>query len=324
MNVLVTGGAGFLGSFLVDALIGRGDEVTVIDDVSSGAEWKIAHHLSNPKFIFVRDSILNRTIMDDLVSRCDMAYHLGAIVGVHHYVVNPYAVLNVNVNGTQLILQLCHKYNKKVLFASTSEIYGRNPKIPFKEDDERVLGSTNIDRWCYSTSKAVGEHFCFAYKKLGLKMAIVRFFNIYGPRMDKLDTGRVITIFLANILRNEPVTVIGDGSQTRSFTYVEDGIRGMMAAAERPEGEGEVFNIGSNVETTILDLAKKMIVIAGSTSTVSFVKQESVYGKSYEDVPRRVPDPSKAAERLKFTASTSLDEGLRRTIEWFKAQQGLT
>ena len=324
MKVLVTGGAGFLGSFLVDALLGRGDEVSVIDDVSSGAEWKIAHHLSNPRLIFVRDSILNRTIMDDLISRCDMVYHLGAIVGVHHYVVNPYAVLNVNVNGTQLILQLCHKYNKKVLFASTSEIYGRNPKIPFKEDDERVLGSTKIDRWCYSTSKAVGEHFCFAYKKLGLKMAIVRFFNVYGPRMDKLDTGRVITIFLAKILRNEPVTVIGDGRQTRCFTYVEDGIRGMMAAAERPEGEGEVFNIGSNVETTILDLAKKMIAIAGSTSTISFVKQESVYGHSYEDVPRRVPDPAKTTERLKFTASTSLDEGLRRTIEWFKTQQGIT
>lgn len=318
MKVLVTGGAGFLGSFLVEALLARGDEVTVIDDVSSGAESKIVHHLPNPRFAFVRDSILNHHIMDDLISRCDMVYHLGAVVGVHHYVINPYAVLNVNVNGTQLILQLCHKYGKKVLFASTSEIYGRNPKIPFKEDDERVLGSTRIDRWCYSTSKAVGEHFCFAYKKLGLKMTIVRFFNVYGPRMDALDTGRVITIFLAKILRNEPVAVIGDGRQTRCFTYVDDAIQGMMAAAERPEGEGDVFNIGTNRETTIRELAETMIALAGSRSTIKLVPQEDVYGTSYEDVPRRVPDITKAQRLLKFTATTPLDEGLRRTIEWFK------
>ena len=321
MKVLVTGGAGFLGSFLVDALMARGDEVTVLDDVSSGAEFKIVQHKDNPRFAFVRDSVLNRTMMDDLISRCDVVYHLGAIVGVHHYVINPYAVLNVNVNGTQLVLQLCHKYGKKVVFASTSEIYGRNPRIPFGEDDERVLGSTKIDRWCYSTSKAVGEHFCFAYKKLGLKMAIVRFFNVYGPRMDALDTGRVITIFLAKILRDEPVAVIGDGSQTRCFTYVDDGIRGLMAAGERPEGEGEVFNIGSNVEVPIVELAKQMIKLAGSRSTVKFVKQEAVYGASYEDVPRRVPDIAKAKRLLDFTATTSLDDGLRRTIDWFKAQR---
>ncbi len=318
MKVLVTGGAGFLGSFLVDALMARGDEVAVLDDVSSGAEFKIAQHLGQPRFTFVRDSILNRTILDDLISRCDLVYHLGAIVGVHHYVINPYAVLNVNVNGTQHVLQLCHKYGKKVLFASTSEIYGRNAKLPFSEDDDRVLGSTAIDRWCYSTSKAVGEHFCFAYKKLGLRMAIVRFFNVYGPRMDKLDTGRVITIFLAKILRNEPVAVVGDGRQTRSFTYVEDAIRGTLAAAERPEGEGEVFNIGSNAEIPIVELAKRMIALAGSKSTITFVPQEQVYGRSYEDVPRRVPDIRKAQQRLQFTAATSLDEGLRRTIDWFK------
>jgi len=322
VNILVTGGAGFLGSFLVDTLIARGDEVAVLDDVSAGAESKVIQHKANPRFSFVRDSILNRDILDDLISRCDMVYHLAAVVGVHHYVINPYAVLNVNVNGTQHVLQLCHKYGKKVLLASTSEIYGRNPKIPFQEDDERVLGATSIDRWCYSTSKAVGEHFCFAYKKLGLRMSIVRFFNVYGPRMDRLDTGRVITIFLARILRNEPVAVIGDGRQTRCFTYVEDAIRGMMAAAERPEGEGEVFNIGSNHEVSIVELAKKMIALAGSTSTLTFVKQEDVYGNSYEDVPRRVPDITKAKQRLNFAATTPLDEGLKRTIDWFKAQRG--
>jgi len=322
VNILVTGGAGFLGSFLVDTLIARGDEVAVLDDVSAGTESKVIQHKANPRFSFVRDSILNRDILDDLISRCDMVYHLAAVVGVHHYVINPYAVLNVNVNGTQHVLQLCHKYGKKVLLASTSEIYGRNPKIPFQEDDERVLGATSIDRWCYSTSKAVGEHFCFAYKKLGLRMSIVRFFNVYGPRMDRLDTGRVITIFLARILRNEPVAVIGDGRQTRCFTYVEDAIRGMMAAAERPEGEGEVFNIGSNHEVSIVELAKKMIALAGSTSTLTFVKQEDVYGNSYEDVPRRVPDITKAKQRLNFAATTPLDEGLKRTIDWFKAQRG--
>lgn len=318
MKALVTGGAGFLGSFLVDRLLAKGYEVTALDDVSSGDELKIFHNFKNPGFHFVRDSILNRNIMDDLIAKCDIVYHFGAVVGVHHYVINPYAVLNVNINGTFIVLQLAHKYNKKVCFASTSEVYGRNTDVPFKEDHDRVLGSTKIDRWCYSTSKAAGEHFCFAFSKMGLPVVIYRFFNIYGPRMDKLDTGRVITIFMGKVLRHEPVTVVGDGSQIRCFTYVDDATEGIILGSEKKEAEGEVFNIGANAETSILELAKMMIKISGSKSKIEYVAQEQVYGKSYEDIQRRVPDVSKAKRVLGFQAKTPLDVGLEKTIAWFK------
>ncbi len=321
MRMLVTGGAGFLGSHLVDTLLAQGHEVATLDDVSAGAEEKIMQHRDKRQFRFVRDSVLNTAIMDGLVNRCEMVYHLAAVVGVHHYVINPYAVLNVNVNGTQIVLQLAHKYGRKVLFTSTSEVYGRNPKVPYGEDDDRVLGSTRIDRWCYSTSKAVGEHFCFAYQKLGLPIVIVRYFNVYGPRMDKLDTGRVVTIFLGKMLRNEPVTVIGDGSQTRCFTYVDDAVQGTLLAGQQPEALGHIFNIGSDRETTVLELAQRMIALAGSSSKIVFVPQEQVYGNSYEDIQRRVPDASRAERVLGWRATTSLDAGLKRTIDWFKAQQ---
>ena len=207
MKVLITGGAGFLGSHLGDAFLKRGDEVFVLDEAK---DFKIRHNLGNPKFHYIRDSILNEEILDGLIFKSDLVYHMAAVVGVEHYVGDPYNVLNVNINGTQNVLKTAFKYNKKVVFASTSEVYGRNPNIPFKEDDDRVLGSTKIDRWCYSTSKAAGEHFCFAYHKMGLPVVVVRYFNIYGPRLDKIDVGRIITIFMGQILRNEPLTVIGD------------------------------------------------------------------------------------------------------------------
>ena len=321
MRILITGGAGFLGSHLVDALLARGHEVVALDDVSAGAEEKILQHRDRRQFQFVRDSVLNEAVADGCINRCEAVYHLAAVVGVHHYVINPYAVLNVNVNGTQIVLRAAHKYGRKVLFTSTSEVYGRNPRVPYGEDDDRVLGSTRIDRWCYSTSKAVGEHFCFAYRKLGLQTAIVRYFNVYGPRMDKLDTGRVVTIFLGAILRNEPVKVVGDGSQTRCFTYVDDAVEGTIRAAELPAGEGDIFNIGTDRETTILALAQRMIALAGSSSTIVTVPQEQIYGKSYEDIQRRAPDVHRAERLLGWRASTSLDEGLRKTIAWFKAQQ---
>src|SRR5207249_63911 len=212
MKVLITGGGGFLGSHLTDAFLDRGDEVFILE---TGLTLKVKHRIGDPRLHFVRDSVFNEAILEGLIGRVDLVYHLAAVVGVEHYVGDPYEVLNVNVNGTQNVLKLAFKHSKRVVFSSTSEVYGRNPKIPFGEDDDRVLGSTRIDRWCYSTSKAVGEHFCFAYAKMGLKTTIVRYFNVYGPRLDAIDVGRVITIFIGQALRNEPVTVIGDGSQTR-------------------------------------------------------------------------------------------------------------
>src|ERR1700758_1761192 len=242
MRILITGGAGFLGSHLADAFIARGDEVFVLD---TGSIAKVRHLLNEPRFHYIHDTIFNLELIDTLVARVDLVYHLAAVVGVEHYVGDPYQVLNVNVNGTQAVLKLAFKHQKRVVFSSTSEVYGRNPKIPWSEDDDRVLGSTRIDRWCYSTSKAIGEHFCFAYAKMGLKTTIVRYFNVYGPRLDAIDVGRVITIFIGQALRNEPVTVIGDGSQTRCFTYVTDAIAATVQAGLKEEAVGEVFNIGN-------------------------------------------------------------------------------
>ena len=319
MKILITGGAGFLGSHLTDAFLARGDEVTILDVIT---DLKVRHHLANPRFHYVRESVFNAEILDGLVLRADLVYHLAAVVGVEHYVADPYEVLNVNINGTQAVLRAAYKYSRKVVMASTSEVYGRNLKIPFSEDDDRVLGSTRVDRWCYSTSKAAAEHFCFAYHHLGLPVVVIRYFNVYGPRLDKLDVGRVVTIFMGQVLRGEPVTVIGDGRQTRCFTYVEDAIRATVTAGIEPRAIGQIFNIGSDREISILELAETMIRAAGSSSPIIFVKQEAVYGDRYEDVPRRVPALLLMHEILGVRAETSLEEGLRRTIGWFRAGNG--
>jgi UDP-glucose 4-epimerase len=316
MKVLITGGGGFVGSHLADAFVGRGDEVFILD---TGTVNKVRHLMGNPAFHYIRDSIFNAEILEGLIVKCDLVYHLAAVVGVEYYVGDPYEVLNVNVNGTQNVLKLAFKHQKKVVFGSTSEVYGRNPKVPWREDDDRVLGSTRIDRWCYSTSKAVGEHFCFAYHHMGLPVTITRYFNVYGPRLDRLDVGRIITIFMGQVLRDQPLTVIGDGTQTRCFTYIDDAVQATIAAGIAPGTDGDVFNIGTDVETSIAELARLMIEIAGAKSTVQFVTQESVYGSSYEDIPRRVPDNTKMREVLGVHADTPLREGLRRTIEWFRS-----
>ena len=318
MKVLITGGGGFVGSHLADAFLARGDEAFILD---TGSVIKTKHLMGNSRFHYVRDSIFNLEILEGLIAKCDLVYHLAAVVGVEHYVGDPYEVLNVNVNGVQNVLKLAFKHQKKVVFGSTSEVYGRNPKVPWSEDDDRVLGSTRIDRWCYSTSKAVGEHFCFAYGHMGLPVTITRYFNVYGPRLDRLDVGRIITIFMGQMLRNEPLTVIGDGMQTRCFTYIDDCIRATIAAGVAPGTDGQVFNIGTNVETTILDLAKAMIEAGGSKSKIDFVTQESVYGASYEDIPRRVPDVTHMETILGVHADTPLVDGLRKTIEWFRTTQ---
>jgi UDP-glucose 4-epimerase len=315
MKVLITGGGGFVGSHLADAFIARGDQVFVLDN---GSVAKVRHLMGTPGFHYVRDSVFDLEILEGLIAKADLIYHLAAVVGVEHYVGDPFEVLNVNVNGTQAVLKLAFKHQRKVVFSSTSEVYGRNPKVPWSEDDDRVLGSTRIDRWCYSTSKAVGEHFCFAYHSMGLPVTVVRYFNVYGPRLDQLDVGRVITIFLGQALRGEPLTVIGDGQQTRCFTYVDDAVRATIAAGVAPGTDGEAFNIGNDVENTILELAEQTIAVSGSSSRIEFVPQATVYGASYEDIGRRVPEVTKMHRVLGVRAETSLADGLRRTVEWFK------
>jgi nucleoside-diphosphate-sugar epimerase len=317
MKVLITGGAGFLGSHLSEALLERGLEVTVLDPAS---DRKVQHLKSNRRFRVVRESVLHRDMLEGLVRWADVVYHMAAVVGVEHYVGDPYQVLNVNINGTQDVLNAAFRHGRKVVFASTSEVYGRNTAVPFDEDSDRVLGSTRIDRWCYATSKAAGEHFCFAFGRLGLPVVVLRYFNVYGPRLDQMDRGRVITIFMGQLLRNEPITVIGDGAQTRTFTYVDDAIRATVAASLRDDAVGHAINVGSDHETSIRDLAETMVRLSGSRSPIVFVPQESVYGSGYEDIPRRVPSVQRMRELLGVQADVELEHGLSQTIEWFKRQ----
>jgi UDP-glucose 4-epimerase len=318
MRVLITGGAGFLGSHLADAFIARGDEVFVLD---TGAIAKVRHLLNEPRFHYIQDTIFNLELIDSLTARVDLIYHLAAVVGVEHYVADPYATLHVNVNGTQNLLRAAYKHTKKVVFSSTSEVYGRNPKVPWKEDDDRVLGATTIDRWCYSTSKAVGEHFCFAYHKLGLPVTVVRYFNIYGPRLDKVDVGRLFTIFMGQLLRGADLTVIGDGAQTRCFTYVTDAVAATVAAGLNPAADGQAINIGVDHETSVLEFARLMLELYGPCkSQIKFVSQAEIYGNSYEDIPRRVPDNTKMRTLLGVEPKVSLRDGTRLAMDWFRKE----
>jgi UDP-glucose 4-epimerase len=317
MKVLVTGGAGFVGSHLAEALLARDQEVTVLD---LAPDAKVRHLKGHAGFRVIRESVLNRDILESLVSWADLVYHLAAVVGVEHYVGDPYQVLTVNINGTQDVLAAAFRHGRKVVFSSTSEVYGRNVAVPFDEDSDRVLGSTRIDRWCYATSKAAAEHLCFAFGRMGLPVVVLRYFNVYGPRLDRMDRGRVITIFMGQLLRGEPLTVIGDGSQTRAFTYVDDAVRATVEAGIRPEAVGQAINVGSDEEVSIRDLAERMVRVSGSSSPVIFVPKEAVYDRGYEDIPRRVPAVRRMQELLGMRAEVPLDEGLRRTIEWFKRQ----
>ena len=318
MRILITGGAGFLGSHLSDAFISRGDEVFVLD---TGSIAKVRHLLEEPRFHYIHDTIFNLELVDGLVAKVDLIYHLAAVVGVEYYVADPYETLNVNVNGTQNVLKAAYKYNRKVVFSSTSEIYGRNPKVPWREDDDRVLGATTIDRWCYSTSKAVGEHFCFAYHKLGLPVTVLRYFNVYGPRLDRVDVGRLFTIFMGQLLRGTDLTVIGDGSQTRCFTFVSDAVAATVAAGLKAAVNGHAVNVGVEVETPVHEFAELMLELyGGAKSKIRFVSQEEIYGASYEDIPRRVPDNTKMRKLLGVDPKISLREGTAMAIEWFRRE----
>ncbi|HXH27449.1 MAG TPA: NAD-dependent epimerase/dehydratase family protein [Candidatus Polarisedimenticolia bacterium] len=316
MRVLVTGGSGFLGSHLCEALLDEGVEVRALDRDDGS---KVRHLLGRDGFQFHRGSILDPERVGDLVRRVDAVYHFAAIVGVEHYVKSPHEVLDVNFNGTRIVLEAAQKHGARVIFASTSEVYGRNPSVPFREEDDRVLGSTRIDRWCYSTSKAAAEHLCFAYARLGLPVTVLRFFNVYGPRLDRLDAGRVLTIFMGQILRGRPLTVIGDGTQTRCFTFVSDAVRAVLAAGTLPAAAGGIFNVGTEQETTILSLAHTLLDIAGRPrSFLTFVPARAVYGPSYEDIPRRVPDTTRMRTILGVEPRVGLRDGLTRTLAWYR------
>ncbi len=318
MKALVTGGAGVIGSHLVDELIERDYKVVVIDNLSRGKIDNIKHNIDKPNFKFINDTILNEDLMRDLIKDVNIVFHLAAVVGVKHIIDDPLQGIVTNVKGTENVLKFSFRYWKRVIFASTSEIYGKSQKIPFKEDGERVLGSTRVVRWSYSTAKALDEHLAFSYFQKGLPVTIVRYFNSYGPRLDENGYGSVIARFIVQSLKNEQITVHGDGNQTRCFTYISDTVNGTLLAAEKEEAIGEVFNVGNIEETSILNLAKTIKEMTNSNSEIIFVPYEDYFGAGYEETMRRLPDINKIKTMLGFVPMVGLKEGLAKTIEWAK------
>lgn len=321
MKILVTGGAGFIGSNLVDVLMDRGHEVTVLDNLSVGQAGNIEHHLENDRFHFVNDSILNASILERLVRQADLIYHLAAVVGVKYVVEDPLGAIITNVRGTENVLELAFKYWVRTIIASSSEIYGKSTNVPLREDGDRVLGPTTVGRWSYSDAKAIDEYFALAYAKKGLPVTIVRYFNAYGPRLDPKGYGSVIAKFTSQALQGQPLTVFDDGKQTRCFTYVADTIEGTIRAATTREAAGHVFNIGSDREISINELARLIQRLTDSGAEIIHIPYSSAYGLRFEETRRRVPDVSHAREILGFEAQTPLEEGLQRTLEWFQTQK---
>ena len=321
MKALVTGGAGYIGSHLVDRLLRDGHRVTILDDLSVGKLAHIEGHRSNPLFRFLEGSILDKSLVQEALRGCDLVFHLAAMVGIRYIVDDPLWGMMVNVRGTEIVLEEAAEAGCPFILASSSEVYGKNAKIPFSEEGDRTLGPTWVARWSYSTAKALDEHLALAYHaQRGLLVTILRYFNSYGPRLDPRGYGSVVAKFITQALRGEPLTVHGDGQQTRSFTYIDDTVEGTVLAAEKKEARGQVFNIGRREETTILRLAQMVKDIVLSPSEIVFVPHSQVYGREFEDTPRRVPDTAKAERILGFKAKVSLPEGLPRTIDWFRSR----
>ncbi len=318
-DVLVTGGAGFIGSHLVERLLEEGSRVTVLDDLSTGDERNLGARSGDPRLTVVRGSVLDAPLVDELVAANGLVYHLAAAVGVRHIVDDPLGSLMTNVRGTENVLASCHAHAVRVLVASTSEVYGRSAEVPFREDGERVLGPTWVHRWSYSTAKALDEHLAFAYLDRGLAVSVVRYFNSYGPRIRETGYGSVIARFASQALKGAPITVHGDGQQTRCFTYVSDTVDATIRAGTLPSAVGQVVNVGSDREITVSELARRVRDGLGSSAEIVLVPYEQDYPRGFEDTRRRVPDLTRAVELLGFRAQVTLEEGLARTLEWCRA-----
>ena len=322
MRVLITGGAGFVGSHLADRYLARGDEVVVIDDLSTGSILNIRHHKDNPKFRYVIDSVHNAPVMAELVDECDVVVHLMAAVGVKLIVESPVRTIETNVDGTQAVLEHAAKKKKRVLVASTSEVYGLSTKVPFSEEDPLVLGASAKGRWSYACSKLLDEFLALAYyKEKDVPVTVVRLFNTVGPR----QTGRygmVIPSFVNQALSNEPITVYGDGTQSRCFGYVGDVVDALVKLLDRTESIGEVYNIGSTEEVTIAELAEIVKVQTGASSEIVMVPYEEAYDEGFEDMPRRVPDISKVKAAIGYDPKSTLEEIIDLVIEFQQERRG--
>jgi len=315
-TVLVTGGAGFIGSHLVDFLLAKGHRVIVLDDLSTGSRANLAQAIENPRCRFVEGTVLDSKLVNDLVGEASLVFHLAAVVGVKNVVENPRRGIEVNVGGTENVLRAAARFGARVVLASSSEVYGMSREIPFTEDGPRVLGPTEVQRWSYAASKALDEHLGLSYAAEGLPVTSVRYFNAYGPRIDESGYGSVIARFIAQAFRGEPLTLYGDGNQTRSFTYIDDAVMGTYLAGTHKNAPGEIFNIGSGAETSIRELAVEICNQIGVEPVFKYVPFEKVYGPAFQDVYRRVPSIEKAKRMLGFQPLTDLKEGLAKTIAW--------
>ncbi len=318
MVALVTGGAGFIGSHVAEQLLKMGNRVLVIDNLSTGKRENISHLEGDEKFSFIQGTILNEPLMERLVNECDIIYHLAAAVGVEFIIGNPIRSIEINVLGTEIVLRLAEKNKKRIIIASSSEIYGKNQKEVFTESDGRVLGTTLTHRWSYSCSKALGEFLALAYwREKCLPVIIVRLFNTCGPRQ-RGNYGMVVPRFIEQAISGKPITIYGDGNQTRSFAYISDVVNGMISLASHPGAVGEIFNMGGEQEIAISDLAKKVKGLSKSNSEIVYLPYEKVYGEGFEDMRHRIPDTTKIRNLIGYVSRVGLDDALKKTIEYHR------
>jgi UDP-glucose 4-epimerase len=324
-SYLVTGGAGFIGSHLCDSLVRQGHHVVAIDDLSTGKLENIQHLKPLPNFQFVRETITNLQVLDRLTSQASIVVHLAAAVGVKLIVEDPVHTIETNIMGTEAVLTTANRYGCKVLIASTSEVYGKGVKVPFSEDDDRLMGSTTHSRWAYATSKAVDEFMGLAYhRQFGLPVVIMRFFNTVGPRQTG-QYGMVVPRFVQRALRNEPLEVYGDGNQSRCFADVSDVVGAVVKLSQNEQAVGQVFNVGNTEEVTIAELARRVIELTGSQSEIRYLSYDQAYAPGFEDMQRRVPNLEKIKRLIGYNPRYKLDDILRRVIaferERLEAQQ---
>ncbi len=322
MKALITGGAGFIGSHLAQHLMALGHQVAVIDDLSTGRLENIVYLRDNPGFDFTVDSVTHEGVMERLAGECDIIYHLAAVVGVDLAVRSPVRTIETNVMGTAAVLRVAQRHRCQVLLASTSEIYGKSSRVPFGEEDDRVLGPTTRSRWSYSTSKAVDEFLALGYhQEHGLPVVIVRLFNTIGPRQSG-RYGMVVPRFVAQALSGQPLTVYGDGSQTRCFVDGRDVVRGIASLGRCAAADGQIFNLGSNREISIADLARLVLAVTGSRSEIAYIPYAQAYGAGFEDTQRRVPDISKVMATIGWEPTIALEDSIRAVAEHLSRTAG--
>ena len=318
MRALITGGAGFIGSHLAEALLHQGDEVLILDNLSTGSIENIAHIKGRPRFEYFIDSVENEPLLAELIDRSDVVFHFAAAVGVKLIVEQPVHTIETNVHGTEVVLKHANKKKRLVVLASTSEVYGKSNDVPFREDSDLVMGPTPKHRWAYACSKAIDEFLALAYwKERKLPVIIVRFFNTVGPRQTG-QYGMVIPNFVRQALAGEAITVFGDGTQSRAFTHVADVVGALTVLVREPDAIGQVINIGNTQEVTITALAERVRDLCGSQSAIKYIPYEQAYDSGFEDMPRRVPDLTKVRRMIGYEPRHSLDDILVQVIDYFR------